>query len=233
MRKLLFALFLVQFFLHPNSFDLINSKKNAFESGLVLVQLKNGLHFLEEEQAVQKELVIAIHGGGTLGYEWVYPLNQLNSERTRVAFFRWNPISATCAHDELRYLKSFLDNASSQYEKITILGHSLGGILLARLIADLEINKPVEAHIIASPLKGIEPTNSLCDYQPPMKVSNNVVLYEWRTQKNLDGIFMALPYDPQIVEIENSNVTRLPEKYKENKLGHNWSISWVVDEISN
>ena len=233
MRKLLFALFLVQFFLHPNSFDLINSKKNAFESGLVLVQLKNGLHFLEEEQAVQKELVIAIHGGGTLGYEWVYPLNQLNSERTRVAFFRWNPISATCAHDELRYLKSFLDNSSSHYEKITILGHSLGGILLARLIEDLEINKPLEAHIIASPLKGIEPTNSLCDYQPPMKVGDDVVLYEWRTQKNLDGVFMALPYDPQIVEIENSNVTRLPEKYKENKLGHNWSISWVVDKISN
>ena len=129
-------------------------------------------------------------------------------------------------------MKSFLDNSSSQYEKITILGHSLGGILLARLIEDLEINIPLEAHIIASPLKGIEPTNSLCDYQPPMKVSNDVVLYEWRTQKNLDGIFMVLPYDPQIVEIENSNVTRLPEKYKENKLGHNWSISWVVDEIS-
>ena len=231
MRKLLFILFFVQLFLHPNSFDLINSKKNVFESGLVLVQLKNGLHFLEEEEEVQKELVIAIHGGGTLGYEWVYPLNQLNSESTRVAFFRWNPISATCAHDELRYLKSFLDNSSSHYEKITILGHSLGGILLARLIEDLEINKPLEAHIIASPLKGIEPTNSLCDYQPPMKVSNDVVLYEWRTQKNLDGVFMALPYDPQIVEIENSNVTRLPEKYKENKLGHNWSISWVVDEI--
>ena len=29
---------------------------------------------------------------------------------------------------------------------------------------------------------------------------------------------MALPYDPQIVEIENSNVTRLPEKYKETNL---------------
>ena len=233
MRKLLFVLFFVQLFLYPNSFDLINSKKSVFESGHVLVQLKNGLHFLEEEEEFQKELVIAIHGGGTLGYEWVYPLNQLNSERNRVAFFRWNPISATCAHDELRYLKSFLDNSSSHYEKITILGHSLGGILLARLIEDLEINKPVEAHIIASPLKGIEPTNSLCDYQPPIKVSNNVALYEWRTQKNLDGIFMALPYDPQIVEIENSNVTRLPEKYKENKLGHNWSISWVVDKISN
>ncbi|MDA0345043.1 MAG: hypothetical protein O3C54_03690 [Proteobacteria bacterium] len=221
MKQLLFILFFVQFFFYPNSLDLINSKKNVFESGLVLVQLKNGLHFLEEEQEAQKELVIAIHGGGTLGYEWVYPLNQLNSERTRVAFFRWNPISATCANEELRYLKSFIGDISSQYEKITILGHSLGGILLARLIEDLETNAPVEAHIIASPLKGIEPTNSLCDYQPPMKVSNNVVLYEWRTQKKLDGIFMALPYDPQIVEIENSTVTRLPEKYKENKLGHN------------
>jgi hypothetical protein len=41
-----------------------------------------------------------------------------------------------------------------------------------------------------------------------------------------------LDYDPQEVEILKSKVTRLPETYKGNKLGHNWSISWVADEIS-
>ena len=92
--------YFIHFFLYPNSFDLINSKK-CLRIWSCFSSTKKRMHFLEEKQEVQKELVIAIHGGGTLGYEWVYPLNQLNTERTRVAFFRWNPISATCAHDEL------------------------------------------------------------------------------------------------------------------------------------
>ena len=49
--------------------------------------------------------------------------------------------------------------------------------------------------------------------------------------KELDGAFRDLSLDPQEVEIENSRVIRLPETYKGNKLGHNWSISWVADEI--
>ena len=47
----------------------------------------------------------------------------------------------------------------------------------------------------------------------------------------LDGAFQDLNYDPQNVEIIGSNITRLPEKYKNNKLGHNWSISWVADNF--
>ena len=39
-------------------------------------------------------------------------------------------------------------------------------------------------------------------------------------------------FDPQVVDIKGSIATRLPARYKENKLGHNWSISWVADEIS-
>ena len=45
------------------------------------------------------------------------------------------------------------------------------------------------------------------------------------------GVFQDLNYDPQNVEIKGSNITRLPEKYKNNKLGHNWSISWVADNF--
>ena len=43
--------------------------------------------------------------------------------------------------------------------------------------------------------------------------------------------FQDINYDPQNVEIIGSNITRLPEKYKNNKLGHNWSISWVADNF--
>jgi len=232
MNKFLSLFLFLQATLWASIFEDINSKKNVFESGLVLVGLDNGLHFLEEQQPNQTELIIGIHGGGTLGYEWIYPLNTLNNEKNRVAFFRWNPISVSCATEELELLNTLIKEDLKDYEKITFIGHSLGGILLARLVADIEHNKPIEAHIVASPLKGIEPTNNFCNYKPPKKVSNNVDLYEWRTQKNLDGVFMALPYDPQEIEIENSAVTRLPAEYKGNKLGHNWSISWVADQIS-
>ena len=57
-------------------------------------------------------------------------------------------------------------------------------------------------------------------------------MYEWRTIKNLDGAFKNLKEDPQNVEIFGSIVTRLPETCKKNKLGHNWSISWVVDKLN-
>ena len=63
-------------------------------------------------------------------------------------------------------------------------------------------------------------------------MKEGINLYEWRTIKELDGAFREFEFDPQNVEIKGSQVTRLPETYKGNKLGHNWSVSWVADEIS-
>ena len=73
--------------------------------------------------------------------------------------------------------------------------------------------------------------NRACNYQVPTSIGSDIKFYQWRTIKELDGAFKDLDYDPQVLEIENSIVTRLPETYKGNKLGHNWSISWVADEI--
>ena len=79
--------------------------------------------------------------------------------------------------------------------------------------------------------KGTGSLSLLCNYRTPKEVNKKTSLYEWRTIHKLDGAFKDLNYDPQNVEIKGSNVTRLPEKYKKNKLGHNWSISWVVDNL--
>ncbi|MAD61719.1 MAG: triacylglycerol lipase, partial [Myxococcales bacterium] len=49
-------------------------------------------------------------------------------------------------------------------------------------------------------------------------------------QKELDGAFTGMKYNPQLVDW-HGKVTQLPEKYKGHRLGHNWSISWVIDEI--
>ena len=72
--------------------------------------------------------------------------------------------------------------------------------------------------------------NSICGYQPISFIPKNSVLYEWRTQHQLDNVFKDLSEDPQQIELKESYVTTLPETYKSNRLGHNWSISWVADE---
>ncbi len=64
-------------------------KDGPFVAGESLTNLKSGLHFLENTNEQQKELVIAVHGWQTNGFEWVYPLINLNKKTNRVSFFRW------------------------------------------------------------------------------------------------------------------------------------------------
>ena len=90
---------------------------------------------------------------------------------------------------------------------------------------------PLEAHAVASPLLGMSMLKNICGYTPIEKLSNNSSLFEWRTQHQLDSAFKDLLEDPQKINIKGSLTTVLPETYKGNRLGHNWSISWVADEI--
>ena len=107
------------------------------------------------------------------------------------------------------------------------------GALLVSMFSESWSNDiPVEIHSIAGPLAGISDLNSLCDYQQPRFISTNLRFYQWRTLQHLDGAFKDLHADPQIINLEDSFVTRLPENYRGRRLGHNWSISWVADEIS-
>jgi hypothetical protein len=58
-------------------------------SGERLMALPEGLHPLEAN-ASGTELLIGVHGMGSRGYEWVYPLQTLDDEQSQVWFFRWN-----------------------------------------------------------------------------------------------------------------------------------------------
>ena len=95
-----------------------------------------------------------------------------------------------------------------------------------------DIDLPLQIHTVAGPLKGMSSLSSLCDYQVPDSLRIGTSLHQWRTIQEMDGAFKDLDYDPQEAEIKDSTVTRLPETYKGNKLGHNWSISWVADELN-
>ena len=69
-----------------NQFD----QSNAFALGEDLVAMPFGMQLLEANNADADELVIGIHGGNSEGYEWIYPLWQLNQAFNEVFFYRWN-----------------------------------------------------------------------------------------------------------------------------------------------
>lgn len=216
--------------LNLDQFKLTN---NVFETGLKLIAMPYGLHELEVYNNSQDTLVIAVHGNSSRGYEWVYPLQVINAEKNLITFFRWN--DTDCFAPSVSILDDLIRKKISEYKsirKITIYGHSYGGLLSSVFMDQWRGEFPLEVHTIASPLKGINVLTKNCNYKTPQRVPDKATLYEWRTIKNLDGAFKNLKEDPQNVKILGSIVTRLPETYKKNKLGHNWSISWVADRLN-
>ena len=205
---------------------------DVFDSGKRLMSLPYGLHTLEENNTMEKTLIIGVHGSNSRGYEWIYPLSSLDNSDKLVAFFRWD--DSSCPGSGIQSLSQNLSDLlveKPNIKKIILLGHSYGGILVTSFMQNWKEKLPLEIHAIAAPLKGMGPVSSMCGYEPPSATQDNTSLHQWRTIKELDGAFRDLDYDPQDTMILNSKITRLPETYKGNKLGHNWSISWVADEL--
>ena len=66
---------------------------DVFDSGKRLMSLPYGLHTLEENNTMEKTLIIGVHGSNSRGYEWIYPLSSLDNSDKLVAFFRWDDSS--------------------------------------------------------------------------------------------------------------------------------------------
>lgn len=207
---------------------------DVFTSGKSLISLAFGLHDLEAITTDQKVLLIGVHGSNSRGYEWVYPLQILDKDTNLISFFRWN--DKGCPKPSVILLREIIKTKiedNPHLEKVILLGHSYGGLLVTAFSEAWGLDLPLEIHSIASPLKGMDGLSSFCEYKTPSLLAAKINLHQWRTIQELDGAFKDLDYDPQVVDIKNSSVTRLPETYKGNKLGHNWSISWVADKINN
>ncbi len=213
--------------------DFSTIEGDVFESGQYLMNLSFGLHDLEWSSISENTLLIGVHGSNSRGYEWVYPLQSLNNALNTVSFFRWNDDS--CPGPSIKILLDSIKvklNQNPNLNKVVLIGHSYGGLLVTIFSEVWDIDLPLQIHTVAGPLKGMSSLSSLCDYQVPDSLRIGTSLHQWRTIQELDGAFKDLDYDPQEAEIKDSTVTRLPETYKGNKLGHNWSISWVADEIN-
>jgi pimeloyl-ACP methyl ester carboxylesterase len=201
--------------------------------GARLIELPMGMQSLESNLKNANQITVAVHGGSSEGYEWVYPLKTLDTPTNEIYFYRW--ADNGCYKDSGDKLIAKLENLLSQntqIQKVILIGHSYGGILVTHLLNNWKNTVTLDAHIIASPLQGNTSLNTLCGYKPTINVGPMTHLYEWRTQKHLDSAFKDLPENPQNIYIEGSIVTELPETYNGRRLGHNWSISWVAERIS-
>ena len=202
--------------------------------GKRLIDLPFGLNALELSEDEAQEVFIAVHGGSSEGYEWIYPIKTIDTKQKHMHFYRW-PDNG-CFQSSAEELANEINNLLSQndsYKKVTLMGHSYGGILVAHVLKHWNADTPLEVHVVASPLLGMPMLKKICGYESIEVLPNNSSLFEWRTQHQLDSAFKDLLEDPQQINIKGSLVTVLPDTYKGNRLGHNWSISWVADEFFN
>ena len=204
----------------------LDPNKEYLKSGQKLMDLDFGLHHLEAN-SIGKEILISIHGRDSRGFEWIYPLQTIDNEVTKTYFFRWD--TTKCPQKTIPILMKEI-SAMKDIKKITILGHSYGGILSSLLLNEIEAIE-TEIHVIAAPL-GSSDLKKYCGYKHPTSKNNNVSYYQWRTVKKLDYAFNSFDYDPQLIDFKESSVVRLPSQYRGKRLGHLWSISWVADNIN-
>ena len=205
--------------------------KDYKKSGERLAALDLGLNPLERFNGKEKVLLISVHGSRSEGYEWIYPLQTLDTENSATFFYRWD--DRKCYSSSAKKLIFHLREAVRDLpdaERVVIIGHSYGGVLVSSLVEGWKHKLTTEIHSVAAPI-GTPFSRGSCDFIPPKSIPDNLVFYQWKTQHHLDVAFKRLKNDPQNLNLEDSQVTRLPETYRGRRLGHNWSISWVADEL--
>ncbi len=218
-----------------NSFD----GKNAFNLGSQLIELPLGIHTLEPKDLHSTTAIIGIHGSNSEGYEWIYPLWKLNSPSSAVYFYRWN--DKDCANTSTNLLADSLKEvikSNPELSAIKLLAHSYGGLhllhslsLIEEISQNLEREINIEIHFIASLLSPPKLLAMRCGLKEVSTSFVHLKIFNWQTIQEIDGAFRGYKNDPQELSLPNIIQTRLPETYNDRKLGHNWSISWVADQL--
>ena len=205
--------------------------KGFKQSGAKLSGLDLGLNPLERFNGKEKVLLVSVHGSRSEGYEWIYPLQTLDTENSATFFYRWDDRKCylSSAESLTFYLKEVLKSLP-ETEKVVIIGLSYGGVLVTSLVEGWKHSLSAEIHSVAGPI-GSSFSRGGCNFNPPKDIPDKLTFYQWRTQQHLDSAFKTLENDPQNLDLIGSRVTRLPETYRGRRLGHNWSISWVADEL--
>ena len=208
-------------------------------SGKKLMDRSIGLHWLTpivDSSSTPQAVSVLIHGFKSQGYEWIYALHQRHQVE-KTSFYRWD--WEQCPQPAGERLRQTLEKLSQEnpHRTINAFGHSYGGVILAVAAAQYRGEAHLNAHMIAAPLAGHTKLEARCAVKIPalirfdsFKKTSHIHLSQWRTIHKIDGAFKSIPIDPQVLALPGE-ITRLPKTYKGRRLGHNWSISWVIDEV--
>ncbi len=182
-------------------------------------------------------LYLALHGYASQGYEWIYLLKRLAQTGFPTYFYRydWTLCPDTLValiQKDIRRLLGWMTGV----KKLVLIAHSYGGLLAVSLASEPPVPAPVfEVHVVAAPLAGHPAIVKRCGEHSPVLFDSTLVLppqvtlYQWRTIQEQDGAYRMLDTDPQVVNIPGSMVTVLPPLLDGHRLGHNWSLTWVID----
>ncbi|MBA65570.1 MAG: hypothetical protein CMG55_07195 [Candidatus Marinimicrobia bacterium] len=224
--------------------NLILKKVNTNESQYngYLINRDPGLHKLEGYSIIDSSFgIILVHGyypstWETKGYEWNKAIHQTADLGRPIWWLRYRWFD--CPEKSVAMLSNSINNLIEQkthLDSLWIIGHSLGGFIVSHFAENWEKNFPITIHAIASPLKEINRKSKKCILNGKSNyIFNNSINYnQWRTQYKQDGAFKHLDKDPQDVILHNGNYIILPKEWDGKRIGHNYSIQWVLFNIKN
>ncbi len=222
---LLFVIILIIIIIQVSSCTSNLSDKNTFlltsdlpageyvkESGKKLINQPFGFtKIIADSAQINDTFIIVVHGYDSRGYEWVTSINHLAEKYNNTYFYRYDwDICPDSVGRDLADSLAILIQSKSNLNKIIIFGHSYGGLVITYLASNLDLKIPIEIHTIAAPLAGYPRIMDKCDLQyndyniltyPSWET--NISHRQWRTQKQQDGAFRDLDYDPQVINFDN------------------------------
>jgi len=207
-------------------------------AGLELMSSPIGMLELSlEDNLNDSVLAIAVHGYQSQGYEWITGLKNLAEHFGSVFFFRydWEQCPDLIAADLATQILAL--KKASAYEKIILFGHSYGGLVVTFAASELD-NLNAEINVIAAPLSGYPELFDDCatltydenDKLIYPKWEQSVRVIQHKTVHAQDGAFRELASDPQEIDLPFERIQELPPTMDGHRLGHNWSVSWVLDQ---
>lgn len=221
------------------SVERLQGGEQVRSSGQTLMAQPLGFTRIQNQESTGTSAIqVAVHGYGSEGYEWVLPMAKLSGRSEHTFFYRydWDKCPREAAEELASSLISLIRETPGT-EKLVLFGHSHGGIVVTFCAGLLHLSIPVEVHAIAAPLAGHPGLAARCDLVFDRDSTlvypvwdSSVVHIQWKTQHLLDNAFNRLSEDPQEVNLSNSRSHLLPPTMDGHRLGHNWSVTWVVDE---
>ncbi len=215
--------------------ETLRSTPALWKNGGRLLKLKEGLHLLDHEITEGNDVLIAAHGWGARGFEWVYPLVTLDNENLDTYFLRWAYWRRAERAEQLLLdeLDKMLGERKEPVKRVIIVAHSCGGVVSLSAVPSLPDDVEFDIHLVASPVNGLGIwTMWHCDADVPESLPENVNVTHWQTQFRRDKVFFYFPKNPQDIDLERVQVKMLPGMFKDKLLGHVRSLTWAAEQIA-